>query len=145
MAVCFVCFYFFMGRGGARQPGIDPVTGKPKKMGRPKSTRATNPGVAERVLARAHSEQLWFSLIEIEKARLGIGENGKLTAYAVKNPDRYWHRSTLNLARILDYLEDRAYGKPVQEVRLANPPEKKFEVDVTSAREKLMGLLLKTE
>lgn len=42
------------------------------------------------------------------------------------------------------YLWDRAEGRPVQQVRLANPEGEKFqlEVDVTSARDKLVAALL---
>jgi len=42
---------------------------------------------------------------------------------------------------IIMKLREWAYGKPVQEVRLANQPGKKFEVNVTSARDKLIAAL----
>ena len=43
------------------------------------------------------------------------------------------------------YLWDRAEGRPVQQVRLANPEGEKFqlEIDVTSARDKLIAQLIK--
>lgn len=40
------------------------------------------------------------------------------------------------------YIWDRAEGRPIQQVRLANPPGEKFEVNVTSARDKLVAKLL---
>jgi hypothetical protein len=42
------------------------------------------------------------------------------------------------------YIWDRAEGRPVQQVRLANPEGEKFQlkVDVTSARDKLVAALL---
>ena len=44
----------------------------------------------------------------------------------------------------LKYLTDRAKGKPVQQIRMANPEGEKFkvEIDVTSARDKLLAALV---
>lgn len=38
-------------------------------------------------------------------------------------------------------LLDRKFGKPIQQVKIGNPKGEKFEVDVSSARDKLIGAL----
>jgi hypothetical protein len=108
-----------MGRGGKREPGIDPKTGEKKKLGRPKSVRPTNVNVALRVLNQAKSETLWNSLIELAKNRLGIGDDGKLLPPpkgAIEGPDYQGKFSIIPLTNLLRYLEDRAYGRPVDTV-----------------------------
>jgi hypothetical protein len=108
-----------MGRGGRREPGIDPETGERKKLGRPKSSRPTNSAVAGRVLAQAKAEQLWLSLISLEKERLGIGENGKLLPSpkgTIDGPDYQGRFSIIPLVNLLRYLEDRAHGHPLTTV-----------------------------
>jgi hypothetical protein len=46
---------------------------------------------------------------------------------------------------VLRYLEDRDQGRTIQQIRVANPEGEKFkvEVDVTSARDKLVAALLR--
>jgi hypothetical protein len=112
--------------------------GKREGAGRKKLERVTNADVATRVLAKAKAEQLWLSMIALERKRLGIGEDGKIDKDAAK-----WNTSIQPLTSLLHYLEDRAYGRTVQQIRVANPEGEKFqvEVDVTSARAKLLAAL----
>ena len=88
-------------------------------MGRPKSQRPTNANVATKVLAQARSEQLWGSLIELERRRLGINKDGSLSEKekgAIEGPDYQGKFSIIPLTNLLRYLEDRAYGRPVDTV-----------------------------
>ena len=101
------------GRGGKRIPG------EGKKLGRPKLDRPTNANVAQRVLNQAKAETLWHSIIELEKNRLGIGDNGKLLPPpkgAIEGPDYQGRFSIIPLTNVLRYLEDRAYCRPVDTV-----------------------------
>jgi hypothetical protein len=121
-----------MGRGGKREPGIDPKTGEKKKLGRPKSVRPTNVNVAQRVLNQAKAETLWHSIIELEKNRLGIGDDGKLLPPpkgAIEGPDYQGRFSIIPLTNVLRYLEDRAYGRPVDTVNHLH--DKPLDVNMT--------------
>ena len=42
---------------------------------------------------------------------------------------------------IIFRMREWAYGKPVQELRVANSPGKKFDVNITSAKDKLLAAL----
>jgi hypothetical protein len=121
-----------MPRGGKRTPKIDPETGLPKKMGRPKSERPTNANVAGRVLAQAKAEQLWGSLIELERRRLGINKDGTLSQAekdAITGPDYRGNFSIIPLTNLLRYLEDRHYGRPMDTVNHLH--DKPLEVNAT--------------
>jgi len=130
-----------MPRGGAR-PGA----------GRKKQERPTNANVASKVLAQARAERLWLSMIELEKKRLGIGLDGQLLELkprkkktldengaevfddaeqqgAIDGPDYQGKFSIIPLVNLLRYLEDRAYGRPVDTVNHLH--DKPLEVNAT--------------
>lgn len=92
-----------MPRGGRRVPGIDPVTGERKKLGRPKSTRATDAKVAANVLKKQKSETLWNEIVETD---IKIMRD---------------KQETRPLRDDLHYLEDRALGLPARAVVLQGP------------------------
>ena len=97
-----------MTRGGARAGA-----------GRKKQERPTNANVATRVLAQAKAEQLWLSLIDLERRRLGINKTGELSVAekgAITEGDYQGKFSIIPLTNLLRYLEDRAYGRPVDTV-----------------------------
>lgn len=88
-------------------------------MGRPKKERPTNANVAVRVLAEAKAEKLWGSLIDLERRRLGINKDGSLGERekdAITGPDYQGKFSIIPLTNLLRYLEDRAYGRPMDTV-----------------------------
>jgi hypothetical protein len=93
--------------------------GKRQGAGRKKSERPTNANVAIRVLAQAKSEQLWLTIIDLERRRLGINKDGTLSQAekgAIDGPDYQGKFSIIPLTTVLRYLEDRAYGRPVDTV-----------------------------
>ncbi|MGH9505248.1 MAG: hypothetical protein ACRD20_20535 [Terriglobales bacterium] len=88
-------------------------------MGRPKKERPTNANVATKVLAQAKAEQLWLTIIELERRRLGINKDGTLSQAekgAIDGPDYQGKFSIIPLTTVLRYLEDRAYGRPTDTV-----------------------------
>ena len=111
-----------MPRGGKRTPGAG------KKLGRPKDkkSRPVDGNVARKIKERVKAEELWIFLIA--KA----AEKAKQTGH------------TADLRNALEYLDDRDYGKPVIVQRIGNEEGEKLklEVDVTSARDKLIAKLL---
>ena len=125
-----------MARGGSRKHAPDCKCGHCPKMGRPKAERATNTGVAQRVLKEIRAEQLWLSLVELEKNRLGIGARAQLlqrateiSAGAISGPDYPGRFSIIPLVNLLRYLEDRAYGRPMDTVNHLH--DKPIEMNVT--------------
>ena len=105
-------------------------------MGRPKSQRPTNANVATKVLAQARSEQLWGSLIELERRRLGINKDGSLSEKekgAIEGPDYQGKFSIIPLTNLLRYLEDRAYGRPVDTVNHLHDKPIEMNVSVSIA------------
>ena len=110
-----------MARGGAR-------TG----AGRKKQERPTNANVAQKVLTQAKAEQLWGSLIDLERRRLGINKDGSLGERqkdAIDGPDYQGKFSIIPLTNLLRYLEDRAYGRPMDTVNHLH--DKPLEVNAT--------------
>src|SRR5882762_6713580 len=108
-----------MARGGSRKHPADCKCGNCPKMGRPKQERPTNTSVAGKVLAQAKAEQLWGSIIDLERRRLGINKDGSLSQAekdAINGPDYRGNFSIIPLTNVLRYLEDRAYGRPVDTV-----------------------------
>ena len=125
-----------MPPGGNRAHPKDCKCGNCPKMGRPKSQRPTNANVATKVLAQAKSEQLWGSLIELERRRLGINKDGTLSEKekgAIDGPDYQGRFSILPLVNTLRYLEDRAYGKPVDTVNHLHDKPIEMNVNVSIA------------
>ena len=115
-----------MARGGSRKHPDDCKCGNCPKLGRPKQQRPTNASVAAKVLAQAKAEQLWLSMIDLERRRLGINKDGSLSERekgAIDGPDYQGKFSIIPLTNLLRYLEDRAYGRPVDTVNhLHNKP-----------------------
>lgn len=110
-----------MARGGAR-------TG----AGRKKQERPTNANVAQKVLTQAKAEQLWGSMIDLERRRLGINKDGSLGERqkdAIDGPDYQGKFSIIPLTNLLRYLEDRAYGRPMDTVNHLH--DKPLEVNAT--------------
>lgn len=108
-----------MARGGSRKHPKDCKCGNCPKMGRPKQERPTNANVATRVLAQAKAEQLWLSMIDLERRRLGLNKDGTLSERekgAINDGDYRGNFSIIPLTNLLRYLEDRAYGRPVDTV-----------------------------
>ena len=95
-------------------------------MGRPKQERPTNANVATRVLAQVKAEKLWVSMIDLERRRLGINQDGTLGEKkkdAINAGDFQGNFSIIPLTNLLRYLEDRAYGRPMDTVNhLHNKP-----------------------
>lgn len=79
-------------------------------------SRPTDSNVAKRVLAKADAERTWQQLIDYEKKRLGLDGKSKPERGAVNGPDYQGKFSVIPLVNILRYLEDRAYGRPVDTV-----------------------------
>jgi len=109
--------------------------GKRQGAGRKKQERATNTGVAQRILKEIRAEQLWLSLVELEKNRLGIGARAQLLQRAterggvIDGPDYPGKYSIIPLVNLLHYLEDRAYGRPMDTVNHLH--DKPIEMNVT--------------
>ena len=125
-----------MPPGGNRAHPKDCKCGNCPKMGRPKSQRPTNANVATKVLAQARSEQLWGSLIELERRRLGINKDGSLSEKekgAIEGPDYQGRFSIIPLTNLLRYLEDRAYGRPVDTVNHLHDKPIEMNVNVSIA------------
>ena len=125
-----------------------PRGGKRTGAGRPKAERATNTGVAQRVLKEIRAEQLWLSLVELEKNRLGIGARAQLlqrateiSAGAISGPDYPGRFSIIPLVNLLRYLEDRAYGRPMDTVNHLH--DKPVQMDVTLSLGEGMKLAMK--
>ena len=126
-----------MARGGSRKHPADCKCGSCPKMGRPKQERPTNANVATRVLAQAKAEKLWLAMIELECKRLGIGVSGVLLQRAkdaaeagvIDGPDYQGRFSIIPLTNLLRYLEDRAFGRPVDTVNHVH--DKPIEHNVT--------------
>lgn len=125
-----------MPPGGNRAHPKDCKCGNCPKMGLPKSQRPTNANVATKVLAQAKSEQLWGSLIELERRRLGINKDGTLSEKekgAIDGPDYQGRFSILPLVNTLRYLEDRAYYRPVDTVNHLHDKPIEMNVNVSIA------------
>jgi hypothetical protein len=93
--------------------------GKRPGAGRKKAERPTNANVAARVLAQAKAEQLWLSMIDLERRRLGLNKDGTLSERekgAITDGEYRGNFSIIPLTNLLRYLEDRAYGRPVDTV-----------------------------
>lgn len=106
--------------------------GKREGAGRRKQERPTTTNVATRILAQAKAEKIWLSIIELECKRLGIGKSGELlqvTKDAIDGPDYRGNFSIIPLVNTLRYLEDRAFGRPVDTVNHLH--DKPLEVNAT--------------
>lgn len=121
-----------MPRGGSRKHAPDCKCGNCPKLGRPKQDRPTNSNVALKVLNRAKAEQLWLSMIDLERRRLGINQDGSLSEKqkgAISEGDYRGNFSIIPLTNLLRYLEDRAYGRPMDTVNHLH--DKPLKVDAT--------------
>ena len=126
-----------MPRGGKREPG------EGKRLGRPKSERPTNSTVAAKVLAQAKVESLWLELIDLEKKRLGL-DGSAPPDKAISGPDYRGNFSIIPLTNLLRYLEDRAFGRPVDTVNHLH--DKPLEMNIThSVSERMLLALQKAE
>lgn len=116
-------------------------------------SRPTTTAVANRVLAQAKAEKLWLAMIELECKRLGIGVSGVLlkrakdaaeTGEAVDSGDYQGRFSIIPLTNLLRYLEDRAYGRPVDTVNHLHdkPIDMKLELSMS---ERMLKALQKAE
>jgi len=113
-----------------------PPGGKRAGAGRKKQERPTNANVATRVLAQAKAEQLWLSLIDLERRRLGINKTGELSVAekgAITEGDYQGRFSIIPLTNLLRYLEDRAYGRPVDTVNHLHDKPIEMNVNVSIA------------
>jgi hypothetical protein len=113
-----------------------PPGGKREGAGRKKAERPTNANVATRVLGQAKAEQLWLAMIELERRRLGINKDCTLSVAekgAIEGPDYQGKFSIIPLTNLLRYLEDRAYGRPVDTVNHLHDKPIQMEVKVSIA------------
>jgi hypothetical protein len=135
-----------MPRGGSRKHAPDCKCGDCPKLGRPKAERSTNTKVADRVLKEVKAERLWVSMVELEKHRLGIGAAGQLLQWAtekdgtISGPDYPGRFSILPLVNLLRYLEDRAYGRPMDTVNHLH--DKPLEMTVTHTLSERMRIAM---
>ena len=120
-----------------------PRWAKREGAGRRKLERPTNANVATRVLAQANAEKLWLSMIALERHRLGINGDGTLRSLAelgksgaIVGPDYPGKFSILPLVNLLRYLEDRAYGRPVDTVNHLH--DKPIEMNVNLSMSELV-------
>jgi hypothetical protein len=94
--------------------------GKRPGAGRKKQERPTDAACAARVLARAKAEETWLAMIDLEKRRLGLTgaklASRKEASGAVTEGDYRGNFSIIPLTNLLRYLEDRAYGRPIDTV-----------------------------
>jgi len=141
-----------MPAGGNRKHAADCKCGNCPKMGRPKSDRPTNANVAQKVLKQAKAEQLWLAMIDLERRRLGLNKSGELSEAekgAITQGDFQGKFSIIPLTNLLRYLEDRAYGRPMDTVNhLHNKPievNHTFSISdrIKRARERVAGLKAK--
>lgn len=73
--------------------------------------------VAQRVLDQIKAEHLYRSMVELEVERLGL--NAKpIPEKAIAGPYSHWRPmvSIIPLTNLLRYLDDRAYGRPMDTV-----------------------------
>jgi hypothetical protein len=127
--------------------------GKRPGAGRKKVERPTNATVAGKVLAQAKAEKLWLELIELEKKRLGLATKDHKhrlvwkkewgvyacsdCGYQPAGSDAKF--SIIPLTNLLRYLEDRAYGRPVDTVNHLhdNPIEMNVNVSIAEVVRKV--------
>lgn len=105
-----------MPRGGSRKHPADCKCGNCPKLGRKKQERPTDAACATRVLAKAKAEETWLQLIDLEKRRLGLVPGAKAEGGKVDSGDYQGKFSIIPLTNLLRYLEDRAYGRPMDTV-----------------------------
>lgn len=107
-----------MARGGSRTPGVDAVTGAPKKLGRPPKAKielSASKGLASRVLNRIDEEEYWLSLLRFDlkpadRVMLPLGEKSLIED-------------------TLEYLTNRRDGKPAQGVFVGDTREISRDLD----------------
>jgi hypothetical protein len=111
-----------MAKGGAR-------TGAGRKKSKPELSGDIDKLMATRVLARV-GKPGWTDYADLRKVK---SEEDFHLYLLVLHPYDQFHR-----------LQNRKYGKEVQRVRVGNPEGEKLklQVDVTSARDKLISKLL---
>jgi hypothetical protein len=104
------------GNGGAR-----PGAGR-KKLERPPvpelDGRSTAGRViAQRVLDQVKAEDIYRSMVQLEVERLGLNAP-PIPEKAIAGPYTRWHGnvSIIPLTNLLRYLDDRAYGRPMDTV-----------------------------
>jgi hypothetical protein len=117
--ICTICGHEEK-RGGARGGG------KKKKTQPP-----------EQIDARSTEGQKRAAAI-IDALNKPVSEGDPYEIQKFRRIDDAGVRDSLDLRK---WLYDKATGRPMQEIRLANRPTEKFEVDITSARDKLMAAL----
>lgn len=95
-------------------------------------SRPTDANAATRILAKAKAEQLWHSLIDLERLRLGFNQDGTISQKRlgeINAGDFRGNFSIIPLTNLLRYLEDRAYGRPMDTVNHLH--DKPLEVNAT--------------
>lgn len=126
-----------MPRGGSRKHPEGCTCGNCPAIGRKKGKRVSDAKMAARIRERAHVEQVYLSLIELECRRLGIDfANGHLLPAPKKKnrdaeadgvidgPDYQGRFSIIPLTNLLKYLDDRLEGKPHETVHhVHNKPQ----------------------
>ena len=96
--------------------------------GRKKKERPTNASMAQRVLTRVKAEETWVAMVEREKKRLGLDGTKQEDGNAIDSGDQ-GKCSIIPLTNLLRYLEDRAYGRPMDTVNHLH--DKPLEVHAT--------------
>src|ERR1700734_2866442 len=131
-----------MAKGGSRKHPAGCKCGKCPKIGRPKVNRPTNATAAGKVLAQAKAEKLWVQRVAPELKRLGLATQDHkhhliwkkswasyVCADCGYQPDANNNFSIIPLTNLLRYLEDRAYGRPMDTVNHLH--DKPLEVNAT--------------
>jgi hypothetical protein len=78
---------------------------------------AAGRNVAQRVLDQVKAEDLYRSMVQLEVERLGLNAP-PIPEKAIAGPYTRWHGnvSIIPLTNLLRYLDDRAYGRPMDTV-----------------------------
>jgi hypothetical protein len=73
--------------------------------------------IAQRVLDQVKAEDLYRSMVQLEVERLGLNAP-PIPEKAIAGPYTRWHGnvSIIPLTNLLRYLDDRAYGRPMDTV-----------------------------
>jgi hypothetical protein len=118
-------------KGGAR-----PGAGR-KKLERPPvpeldGRSSVGRVIAQRVLDQVKAEDLYRSMVQLEVERLGLNAP-PIPEKAIAGPYTRWHGnvSIIPLTNLLRYLDDRAYGRPMDTVNHLHDKPLEMNVNVS--------------
>jgi hypothetical protein len=118
-------------KGGAR-----PGAGR-KKLERPPvpeldGRSSVGRVIAQRVLDQVKAEDIYRSMVQLEVERLGLNAP-PIPEKAIAGPYTRWHGnvSIIPLTNLLRYLDDRAYGRPMDTVNHLHDKPLEMNVNVS--------------